>query len=155
MLGILLSLSVARALTPVHLERVDIISEDPGTWIHDDLPVLLNTPRAPALHFAEQIKLVWAIPIEGLSIGTSYQSQSLFYERSLLGWQNINAGVGLQTFLLLPRGLWVDVSWRRGPLRLALGFSALSDASWTHLSWNHWRYLPTVGIGLGRSLVKL
>ena len=147
-----LLISVALATTPIRLERVDIISEDPGIWIHDDLPLLLGTPLSPALHFAEQIKLVWGLPVEGLSIGTSYSSQSLFYEGSLFGWQSITAGVGLQTFLLLPRGLWVDVAWRRGPLRLALGFSTLSHASWTHLSWDRWRFLPTVGIGIGRSL---
>jgi hypothetical protein len=138
------------AEAPVRLERVDLIAEDPGLWINDDIPALFKAPLDPALRFVGQMKVVWGLPVEGLTIGTSLQSQSRHYERTIFGFQSITAGAGLQTSLLLPRGLWVDAAWHRGPMRLALGLSVLSGASWTHLHWDQWRFLPTVGIGIGR-----
>jgi hypothetical protein len=129
--------------------RVDILSEDPGFWINDELPNVLAYPLRPALRFVMQVKVVWSTPVRGLTIGTSVSSQSVHYERNIFGFESVTVGAGLQTALLLPRGLWVDVAWHRGPYRLALGLSTISDASWGNLRWDSWRFLPTVGVGIG------
>lgn len=129
--------------------RVDILSEDPGFWINDELPNILAYPLRPTLRFVMQVKVVWATPVRGLTVGTSITSQSIHYERSIFGFESVTVGGGLQTALLLPRGIWVDVAWHRGPYRLALGLSTISDASWANLRWDSWRFLPTVGVGIG------
>ncbi len=129
--------------------RVDILSEDPGFWINDELPNVLAYPLRPTLRFVMQVKVVWATPVRGLTLGTSITSQSIHYERSIFGFESVTVGGGLQTALLLPRGIWVDVAWHRGPYRLALGLSTISDASWGNLRWDSWRFLPTVGVGIG------
>lgn len=147
----LIALLQAAEPAPFRFQRVDVLSEDPGIWLNDDAKILFQDPGKATLHFAEQIKVVWGLPIDGLTLGTSVLSQSLHFERPVFGFQSFTAGAGLQTFLLLPRGIWVDLAWHRGPVRLAGGVSVLSGASWTNLDWGEWHFLPTVGIGVGRS----
>ena len=136
---------------PLHaspLQRIDLLSEDPGTWLNDELPSVLAGPARPGLRLLEQVKFVWRTPVPRLTIGTSLTSQSVAYDRPLFGLENLTVGLCLYTRLLLPRGVYADLAWHRGPLRLAVGLSALSNASWARPQWDWWRFLPTVGIGV-------
>ena len=130
------------------LRRIDLLSEDPGTWLNDELPSVLAGPARPRLRQHAQVKFVWRTPVPRLTIGTSLTSQSVAYDRPLFGLENLTVGLCLYTRLLLPRGVYADLAWHRGPLRLAVGLSALSNASWARPQWDWWRFLPTVGIGV-------
>jgi hypothetical protein len=133
-------------------DRVDILSEDPGTWLHYDLPYAGTYPTAPAIRFIAQVKPVWRTPVRGLYVGTSLASQSAVLERPvfLTDCHGLYWSAGLQTRLLLPAGLMGGVAWRYGPLRVGAGLSLVSTASWRHRNWTQWSALPTVGIGIGR-----
>lgn len=134
----------------VGFERVDVLSEDPGLWLRD------STPWAPAVsttgsavRFATQVKVVWFLPVEGLTVGTSVQSQSLHLERPV--WRSVSVGGGVQTALGLPRGALAGVAVRHGKLRVGLSLNALSGATWARPEWTSWRVLPGVGVGVGRA----
>lgn len=129
------------------LDRVDLVSEDPGTWVNYDLPVVGANSTATVLRFVEQLKLVWRTPVERLFVGTSIASQSLVYEHPLLE-KSLFLSAGLQTKLLLPRGITAGLAWRAGYVRLGAGVSVLSSASWSNLNWTRWSVLPTVGVGI-------
>lgn len=129
-------------------DRVDIISEDPATFINYDLPNFGVNTTTSAIRFVEQIKLVFETPLEGLSIGASIGSQSVFYEKPIKT-SSFYYGAGIQSALLLPRGIFADLSWRPGPMRIALGVSMVSSATWTRPDWTAWDVLPTLGIGIG------
>ncbi len=133
-------------------DRVDVLSEDPGTWLHYDLPYAAIFPASPALRFATQVKVVWRTPLRGLLLGTSLRSISAVIEAPILLREahGLYWTAGLQSRLLCPSGLMAGLAWRWGPLRLGAGLSLLSSASWSHLRWSHWVALPTVGIGVGR-----
>jgi hypothetical protein len=132
---------------PVQLERVDLLAEDPGTWINYELPAAPGYMTTPAIRFVEQVKLVWATPMAGVTVGTSLISQSVAYQRPLpvagLAWS-----AGVQTSMGLPRGVFGGVSWRAGRVRVAAGASAVSSASWARREWSTWEVLPTVGVGI-------
>lgn len=147
------SLVLAAGLqAPIAVERVDIVSEDPGTWVNYELPMAGVSPITAGVRFLEQVKVVWTTPVPGLAVGTSYASQSVVYERLLLPRQGISWDVGLQTKLLLPRGVFGGLAWRWWRLRLGLGVSLTSSASWAHLDWTHWMVVPTLGLGVGREV---
>ncbi len=143
-------LSVALAL-PVGFGRVDLVSEAPGTWIHDEAPALGLAPTGPAVRLVEQVSLVWTLPVKGLTVQTSLATQSLDYERILIrrgpvsGWWH----GGLQTRLLVPSGCTVGLAGRYRFLRVGVGLSVISGAGWGNLRWDWWRVLPTVGLGIG------
>ena len=40
--------------------------------------------------------------------------------------------------------------WRAGPVRLGMGLSVFSEASWSRVDYRHWTVLPTLGLGFGR-----
>jgi hypothetical protein len=146
---------VAASLTlaaPVRLDRVDVLSEDPGTFLHYDLPMAGAYAPMTAVRFLEQVKVVFTLPVNGLYAGASLSSQSLSYEGPL--WRGEDGRglfwtAGLQTRLLLPYGAWAGVAWRFGFMRLSLGASASSAATWARPSWTEWRVLPTLGLGFG------
>jgi hypothetical protein len=140
--------ALAGALTgQVRLERVDVISEDPGLWLSNEAPRLLVDPVTPAIRFVMQVKPVWSTPVRGLSFGVSIASQSLVYEYPLLESARLSLSVGLQTRLLLPRGALVGLAWRVGPVRIGAGLSVFSEASWANISYRTWTVLPTLGLG--------
>ena len=151
-----LLLTLALAISPLRaeplpaspLQRIDLLAEDPGTWLNDELPAVLAGPARPGLRLLEQVKFVWNTPVPRLTIGTSLASQSVAYDRPLFGLENLTVGLCLYTRLLLPRGVYADLAWHRGPLRLAVGLSALSNASWARPQWDWWRFLPVIGIGI-------
>ncbi len=133
-------------------ERVDILSEDPGTWLHYDLPYAGVFPTSPAMRFLTQIKVVWRTPLRGLYVGTSVRSISAVLEVPLFTTDRhgLHLTAGAQSRLLLPSGVMTGLAWRWGPLRLGAGLSVLSAASWSNRRWTQWSFLPTVGIGVGR-----
>ena len=145
------ALVLATALqAPIAFERVDVLSEEPGMWVNHELPMVGASPLTVGVRFLEQVKVVWATPVPGLGIGTSVASQSVVYERSLLARYDVSWSVGLHTKLLLPRGVFGGLAWRWRRLRVALGVSLTSSASWARLDWSHWTVVPTVGLGVGR-----
>jgi len=130
------------------VERVDLVSEDTGTWLNYDLPDGLTYPTGFALRFVEQVKVVWKTPWPGFSIGTSIASQSIVYEKPLMPEYQLFWSGGIQTVLLLPRGVLLGVAWRPGMFRLGFGLSMVSSATWRRPAWNSWTVLPTVGLGI-------
>lgn len=148
----LILVSAALAL-PVGFGRVDLLSEAPGTWIHDEPTGFSVYPTAPALRFVEQVTLVWTLPVDGLTVQTSVGTQSLDYEGLLARRGDHSAWWhwGLQTRLLVPSGWNAGLAWRWRGVRVGAGLSVVSGAGWGHLSWDGWRVLPTVGLGVGRA----
>ena len=132
-------------------DRVDLLSEDPGVWLHYDAPMLTLNTSASALRFVEQLKFVWTLPMTGFYLGTSIASQSLVSESPLLQNTGLFLTGGVQTRLLLPRGATVGLAWRAGPVRLGLSLNAQSTASWARPNWSEWSVLPTFGLGIGRT----
>ena len=147
-----LFLVTAQAPATVRFERVDVLSEDPGLWLYQDAGRLGVDALTPTIRFLSQVKPVFSLPVEELSVGVSLGSQSLVYERALLESIHLSWTVGLQTRLLLPRGALVGLAWRVGPLRLGLSLSVFSEASWANVDYRSWTALPTFGLGIGRSV---
>jgi len=150
---------VAASLTlaaPVRLDRVDVLSEDKGTFLHYDVPMVGAYAPMTVLRFVEQVKVVVALPVDGLYAGASLASQSLSYEGPL--WRTGEDGRGLfwtaslHTRLLMPYGAHAGVAWRFGFMRLSLGASASSASTWVRPSWTEWHVLPTLGLGFGPNL---
>ena len=142
--------SVAAAGT-VGLDRVDLLAEAPSTWLNHELPRAGHSPRTAALRFVQQVQPVFYTPIDGLTVATSLSAQTLHLDHALVPRAGLSVGAGLQTQLLLPTGLLADVGWRQGPLRVGVGVSALSSATWRRPDWTVWTALPAVGIGIGRN----
>jgi hypothetical protein len=132
-------------------DRVDLLSEDPGTWLHYELPMLGAYPLAPALRFVEQVKVVFTLPVKGLYAGVSIGSQSLVYEYPLFADKGLFLTGGLQTRLLFPRGVLVGVAWRAGIFRLGVSLSAFTSGSWQRPTDTAVLLLPTVGLGIGQA----
>jgi hypothetical protein len=127
------------------LARVDLIAEDPGTWLVYDVPS--GNTTAIGVRFITQLKPVWRTPWEGVTLGTSIASQSLSYERPLT--EKLSANAGLQTRLLLPAGATASLAYYPGKVRLAAGVSLISSASWANPDWSSWHALPALGLGFG------
>lgn len=150
MLALVAAAVLAAEPASVRLERVDVLSEDPGLWLYQEAPRLKVDPLTPTVRFLTQVKLVWSTPVRGLDFGVSVGSQSLVYEYPLVPSANLSLSVGLQTRLLLPRGGTLGVAWRAGPVRLGLSLSVFSEATWSRVDYSQWTVLPTVGLGFGR-----
>ncbi|WP_257455454.1 hypothetical protein [Archangium lipolyticum] len=149
---------VTAALTlaaPVRLDRVDVLSEDAGTFLHYDLPQAAAYAPITGARFVEQVKVVFTVPVGGLYAGVSIASQSLSYEGPL--WRSQD-GRGLfwtasvHTRLLMPYGAHAGVAWRYGILRVGVGASASSEATWARPEWTEWRVLPTLALGFGPNI---
>lgn len=144
--------ATAWATPPVVLDRVDLVSEDPGLWLNQELPRAHVTPGTTGLRFLTQIRPVVTLPIQDLSVGLSLQSQSLLIERPIAPTLNLAATGGLITRGGLPVGAMAGGSWRPGVLRIGLSAIALSSATWARPRWSAWQILPGVGIGIGRDV---
>ncbi len=133
-------------------DRIDLISEDPGTWLNYDVHYFSVFPTSTTVRWVSQVKAVWRTPYRGLHIGASLRSQSMVLEVPLATTEKHGFYLtgGAQTRLLLPTGLLGGLAWRYGPVRIGTGISAVSTASWSHRSWTHWQVLPTLGLGIGR-----
>ena len=131
---------------PVRLDRVDLISEANGTWLHDELPRAGTTPRFAAVRWLEQVQPV--IAYDRVQVGLSLRTQTIRYEYPIAdGPWRLNGG--LQMSAGLPNGAVAGGAWRTGPLRIGASLSAVSTANWVRPVYEGWRWLPTVGIGLG------
>jgi hypothetical protein len=144
-----LAAATAQAQPGFGFDRVDIVSEDPGVWLHYDAPMLGMNAATSAVRLIEQLKPVWTLPVKGLYLGTSISSQSLVYEHALLPKHGLFVTGGLQTRLLMPRGALAGVAWRFGRFRVGVSLSALSTSSWARPNWSTWSFLPTFGLGIG------
>jgi hypothetical protein len=151
MLALVAALVLAAEPEGVRLQRVDVLSEDPGQWLHQEAPRLGVDALTPTVRLLTQMKVVWSTPVRGLDFGVSVGSQSLVYEYPLLPRANLSLSMGVQTRLLLPRGALVGVAWRAGPVRLGLSLSVFSEATWSRVNYRYWTALPTLGLGFGRS----
>lgn len=147
---LLCALGLAAAAPPVRLDRVELLAEDPGTWLNYEALQLPGYPVKGVLRFVTQVRPVLELPVEHLYVGLSLSSQSLVYERPFSPGLPFTWSAGVQTQLLLPRGALATVAWRHGPVRLSLGLSAVSGATWARPDWSEWDLLPTVGVGLVR-----
>lgn len=137
------------AVAGVALERVDVLSGDPGTWLYDEAPAAWVRPATAALRLVEQVQPVWRTPWEGWALGTSVRAISVLREGGF-GQTRWHWAAGVQTALMLPRGAFAQLAWQSGRLRLALGVSAFADATWLRPAWTRWRALPTLGISIVR-----
>ncbi|MDP6932954.1 MAG: hypothetical protein QGG40_08545, partial [Myxococcota bacterium] len=70
---VILLLGVAMA-GPVQLERVDLVSATPGTWLNHDVPMIGSYNTSVILRFVEQVEPIFATPLEGWSVGLSVAS---------------------------------------------------------------------------------
>ena len=145
---------VAASLTlaaPVRFDRVDLLSEDGGSFLHYDMPLAGAYAPMVGLRFLEQVKVVVSLPV-GLYAGASIASQSLSYEGMLWRSQEGRGLVwtgSLHTRLLMPYGAHAGVAWRVGLLRLGAGASLSTQATWARPDWSQWRVLPTLSVGIG------
>ncbi len=115
-------------------------------------PGVTVTPTTPAVRFVEQLTVVWTTPIEGLTVQTSLAAQSLDYE-GLLGRRGDLSSwwhAGVQTRLGVPSGWHFGFAGRWRQVRVGASLSVISGAGWGNLRYDHWRVLPTVGVGIGR-----
>ena len=138
------------SLAGPQLDRIELLADDPGTFLNWELPMLGARPGITLVRFAEQVQPVWHTPWDGWTVGTSLSTQSLGYAQALgpsakLGWR-----AGLQTRLLLPSGVVSTLWWRGEHIELAGGISLISDASWRRPSWSSWQALPTASVSLVR-----
>lgn len=134
-------------LLAFHLARVDVLAEDPGTWLNYDLPMASVAATQTAVRFVEQVSFVVATPHEDVDIGLSVASQSVRWERKV--WKDLDLHGGLSTSLLLPRGAFAGAGWTLADrVHVGLGVSALSGATWARPDWTHWTVMPTAGVGI-------
>ncbi len=145
-----LALLVLGLSNPFHVERVDVVAAEPGTFINYDVPTTGAYGTLVGARFVEQVKVVWRTRWPHVTIGTSLRSQSVAWEQPFRQGSGFEWSVGLSTRLALPTGAWGDVAYRRGHFRLGVGLSAVSGATWEHPSWTSWRLLPTLALGVGR-----
>jgi hypothetical protein len=151
MLAAMTALVLAAQPAGVRWERVDVLSEDPGLWLHQEAPRLAGEPATAGVRWLSQVKGVWSTPWRGLSFGVSLGSQSLVYEHPLVPRARLSLSAGLQTRLLLPRGALLGLAWRVGPVRVGLSLSLFTYATWSRPRYRYWSALPTLGLGFGRS----
>jgi hypothetical protein len=153
MIGLMIGVSLAAAVPPEWtpgLDRVEILSEDPGTWLHHELPLAHHRPATASLRLIEQVQPVWRTPWEGVTVGTSLAIQTVQLERPLGTRHRLSWSAGVQTKLLCPRGLVGGLHWELGRLHLVGGVSLSSMATWQNPHWSQWSLLPTAGIGISR-----
>lgn len=144
---IALLLVAAASAGDLHLDRVELLSTDPGVWLNYDLPTLASRPTTTAIRFVTQVQPVVALPADGWHIGASIVSQSVSFEQPFgdtpFGW-----AAGVQAALLLPRGVFAEATADLGPVRLGLGGSLLSQATWARLG-GFGRWDPMLGVTVG------
>jgi hypothetical protein len=139
--------SVALA-APVRFDRVDLLSETPGTWLVYEAPRIEAAPGTVALRWAAQVAPV--VSIGRAEISASFAGQSLGVAIPLDRARPATLDVAIVGRALLPIGARAGLAWRAGRTRLGLSVVALSDATWTRADWSSWTVLPAVGVGVGR-----
>jgi len=151
LLTLLLSTSAPAQAGSFRLAWVDLLSEDSGRWLNNDLPMLGATPGTVGLRYLYQVQPVWQLPIDNLYVGTSVSSQSLHYERSFkvsLGSGDLGWFGGIHTRLVMPNGAMAGLRWKTHRTRIAAGVSATTPSTWARPSFKVWSVLPTVGVSI-------
>ena len=143
MTGFWLALGVASAAT---LDRVELLADDPGTFVSDELPLLAARPGTAGLHFVAQVQPVVRFD-SGLTVGASLSAWTVGWE-TRPDARGLGGLVAVPTRLGMPAGLVVAGSWSRGLLWVDVGLRAASGASWVDPSWRDVRVGPTVGLGV-------
>jgi len=128
-------------------DRVDLLSEAPGTFLHWDAPLFATGPLDKTLRFLEQVTVVWRLPWQGFHMNLSLGTQSLTYEHPLVAGLFVTGG--LQTRLLFPSGANVGVAYRLGILRVGLSASMTTSGSWAAPGVFAPQFLPALGLGIG------
>jgi len=129
-------------------DRVDLISEEIGTFLNYDLLEVPLYPLKPTMRFAEQVKVSFRLPWSGFYVGASIASQSLTYEFPV-GPKGLFVTGGVVTRLLFPRGVIAGAAYRVGRFRFGFSLSAFSSGSWSAPGSFQWTLLPSLGIGVG------
>ena len=127
------------------LERVEFLSDDPGGYLVEEAPLLLDRPGMVGLAWLAQVQPVWALPGVPLTIGTSVRSQSLAWEPEL--GEGRGASLGLSTRLGFPAGAFGTLLWARDGLVLGLGVRAHCAASWSAPRLQGWVFGPSLVVG--------
>jgi len=129
-------------------DRVDLISEEIGTFLNYDVLELPVYPIMPALRFVEQVKVVFRLPWQGLYAGVSIASQSLTYEHPI-GPKGLFLTGGVVTKLLFPHGVIAGAAYRAGVFRFGLSVSAFTSGSWSAPGSFQLTFFPSLGLGIG------
>jgi hypothetical protein len=140
--------SPARPTWSGGFDRVDLVSEEIGTFLNYDVLELPVYPLKPALRFVEQVKVVFRLPWQGLYAGASIESQSLTYEHPV-GPKGLFLAGGLVTRLLFPRGVIAGAAYRVGLFRVGLSLSAFTSGSWSAPGSFQLTFFPSLGLGIG------
>ncbi len=128
---------------PLALDRVELVAEEPGTWLLDDLPTVTSRPASTTLRWLEQVQPVLRLGDGPLRVGVSWTMQGVFYAHTL-GALELEGGV--QTSLGLPVGAGVSAGLPLGSWRLGAGVGARCGASWADPRFTAWRVVPAVGL---------
>ena len=100
--------------------------------------------RAPA---RQQVSIGWTLPVDGLSVGTSWRTQELRYAQDLgsspFGWV-----VGLPTRLLLPVGVRAGARVQVGRMHVEAGAVLDTGSNWAEPMPGPLRVTPVLGLGL-------
>ena len=137
---LLISCLLSAMAAPLSFDRIDVLSEDPGTWFNYEIPTLHAYPTKGLVRWVAQIKPVWKTSIDGLYLGTSFTSQSLTFESPIKNQLPVYWTATYQTQLLLPKGVNIGLAWRGKGLRLAVGCSAIAESSWARPAYRSWFY---------------
>ncbi len=135
----------AVALAAPQLQRVEIIADDPGDFVADELPMLAARPGGTTLRLLAQVQPVVAFG-EHVTLGASLSSWTP-------GWEQQAADhpfgflVAVPTRLGLPSGLVAAGTYQRGAFWADLGLAVQSGASWRRPTYGDLRVVPTVGLG--------
>lgn len=158
LIGALLGLAVAAAEVPeavepapggaasplLRLQRVELLAEEDGSFLVDQLPTLTTRPGPVALRLLAQVQPVLTGRGGRLGLGLSWARQVLYLEEPLS--HGLSVGGGLHLRLGLPAGASAGLSWQRGPVRLGLVANLSTAATWAHPRWTGWRVLPGLGL---------
>lgn len=127
---------------PLSLARVELLSLDPGTFVGQELPLAGVRPGTTTARWLQQVQPVLRLGDGPLALGLSVASQSVSWDEPL-GPFVLSAGV--QTRLALPVGVFGGLSRDLGPVRLGVGGSYRSLATWAYLDgYRDWVLSPGV-----------
>lgn len=143
------AVSAGRTWKGFGFDRVDLLSEAPGKWLHYDTLMITTYPAIPLVRFVEQVTVVFRLPWEGFHVGASVMAQSLTYEHPISALPGLSVTGGLQTRLLFPNGLLAGVAYRAGMFRVGLSVSAYTSGSWGAPTSFGVHVLPVLGLGIG------
>lgn len=145
--SLLLSLSAllsAAQAGPVRLDRVEVLSLDPGGFLTQELPLAGVRPMGTAGQWLLQVQPVLAVKDLPLTVGVSVAAQSVAWEQPV---GPLTTALGVQTRLGLPVGAFAGVAGDLGPVRLGAGGSYRSLATWAYLDgFADWALYPGVEV---------